>query len=157
MPILLKSLGPPAAAPAIVAGAATLSWSALADRVNRWIEVLRDLGVRDGDRIACVLGNGAAAFEVMLAGLHAGATVVPVNWHLTGAEIAHILADSGSRVLVVDPAYAPAAARALELTGGVPIARLVAGETGTPGFAAAEPRLRAAGGAEPGGQRLGSI
>jgi long-chain acyl-CoA synthetase len=154
MPALLTELAAAGGdAPAIVAEHTTLSWAALADRVDRWIAVLRGLGVRDGDRIACVLGNGAAAFEVLLAGLHAGVTVVPVNWHLTDVEIAHILADSGSRALIVEAAYAPAAGRA----AGSGMVRLVVGETGTDGFTAAEPLLRAAGGTAPAGQRLGSV
>jgi acyl-CoA synthetase (AMP-forming)/AMP-acid ligase II len=162
MPVLLTELGADraadrATAPAIVADDSTLSWVALADRVNRWIEVLRGLGVRDGDRIACVLGNGTAAFEVLLAGLHTGATVVPVNWHLTDVEIAHILADSGSRALIVEPAYAPAATRAMARAGAAVVARLVVGEVDTDGFTAAEPLLRAANGVEPAGQRLGTV
>ena len=38
-----------------------------------------------------------------LGGLVGGASVVPVNFHLTAEEVAYILEDSGTRMLFVGP------------------------------------------------------
>ncbi|MEV6304174.1 AMP-binding protein [Actinoplanes sp. NPDC051861] len=128
-----------------------VTWRELGARVNRWMDVLTRTGVRNGDVIACLLGNRRETFEVLLAGLHLGVTVVPVNWHLTAPEIAYILADSGSRVLVTEPAYASTAAAA-----GGPV-RLVLGDHALDGFTPAGPLLASADPAERAGQICGSI
>ncbi|MFD0900332.1 AMP-binding protein [Actinomadura sediminis] len=143
---------------AIAAGGGTLSWAALGDRVNRWGDLLRRRGLRPGDRLACVLGNRRETFEVLLACLHSGITVVPVNWHLTASEIAYILADSGSRAVVTEHAHIAATAGAVDsaAAGHRCTTRLVLGDWDAKGFEAAEPLLAAADGAEPGVQICGS-
>jgi long-chain acyl-CoA synthetase len=47
-----------------------------------------------------MLPNGAEWFETHVAAARLGAALVPVNWHLRGDELAWILADSDTRVLV---------------------------------------------------------
>ncbi|WP_257902755.1 cytochrome P450 [Saccharothrix obliqua] len=133
-----------------------VTWAGLGDRVNRWVDLLTRRGLGRGDRLACVLGNRRETVEVLLAALHAGITVVPVNWHLTEPEIAHVLVDSGSRALVVEPAHAAvagAAARGARDCG----VRLVLGEHDVDGFAAVEPLLADASGDEPADQVCGSV
>ncbi|HEU4424417.1 MAG TPA: AMP-binding protein, partial [Pilimelia sp.] len=133
----------------------TVTWAALDDRINRWIHLLRGSGLSAGDRVAVLSGNRHEAFEAALACLHAGFTLVPVNWHLTASEIAYILADSGSRAIIVDDERAAVAADAVAgidapvkvVTGGQPVA----------GFAALEPLLAAAAATEPGDQCSGSV
>ena len=142
-------------APALVDGTGALSWRQLDDRVNRWISVLTGLGLGSGDRLACVLGNRRETFEVLLACLHTGVTVVPVNWHLTEPEIAYILADSGSRALVTEPAFVPAAATC-RAVGGWMRELLVLGAEDLAGCRAVEPLLAAASPAEPADQRCGA-
>ena len=149
MPTLLtEHVAEHGAEPAIVDSAGRVSWTELADRVNRWIDVLTGNGLGQGDRIACVLGNRRETFEVLLACLHTGITLVPVNWHLTEPEIAYILTDSGSRGLVVEPNHAPVAARAAAGVAGCAVL-LTLGEQDIDGFAAVEPILAAADAGEP--------
>lgn len=140
---------------AIVDERGALSWRELGDRVNRWIDLLTGLRLGSGDRLGCVLGNRRETFEVLLACLHTGITVVPINWHLTEPEIGYILADSGSRGLVVQPRYAATAAGAARLAAQ-PIVKLVLGELDRDGFSAVEPLLAAACADEPAEQTCGA-
>ncbi|MDL4820271.1 AMP-binding protein [Actinomadura opuntiae] len=135
------------------AGGAALTWSRLGERVDRWSDLLAGAGLGEGDRVAAVLGNRPETFELLLACLHSGLVLVPVNWHLTAPEIRHILADSGSRALVAEPAYAATAAEAR--TEGCALA-LVLGDRDRDGFAAAEPLLAAADPAGPARRTCGS-
>jgi acyl-CoA synthetase (AMP-forming)/AMP-acid ligase II len=160
MPTLLNDhIAHDGAGTAIVDFGGAVTWSRLGERVNRWIDLLTSRGLGPGDRLACVLGNRRETFEVLLACLHTGVTVVPVNWHLTEPEIAYILADSGSRALVVEESYAPAAAgAAAHVTDTCPVLLTVGerdGDQGTAGFAAVEPLLAAASPAEPAEQTCG--
>ena len=143
-------------ATAIVDDLGGISWRGLGERVNRWIGLLAGRGLGRGDRIACVLGNRRETFEVLLACLHTGITAVPVNWHLTEPEIAYILNDSGSKALVVEPAYAPVAAAAARAADSG-TALLVLGDRDRCGFAAAEPYLAAADAREPARQCCGAL
>ncbi len=153
MPTLLNEhIATNAEGTAIVDESGPMSWRALGERVNRWVDLLTSRGLGRGDRIACVLGNRRETFEVLLACLHTGITLVPVNWHLTQREIAYILGDSHSRALVVEERYAPAAAQASDPA----LLRLVAGERNVYGFTAVEPLLAAADPGEPARQCCGA-
>lgn len=143
--------------PAVVDDVTELTWTELDHRVNRWIGLLRTSGLDTGDRVALVTGNRCATFEAVLACLHSGLTVVPVNWHFTAAEIGHLLADSGARALVADPEHAATAA---EAAGSRPEPLLLAAVTGADevaGLAPLEPRLADADAAEPLDQRCGHV
>jgi long-chain acyl-CoA synthetase len=141
---------------AIVDDRGPVSWSMLGDRVNRWIDLLVRCGLGRGDRIACVAGNRRETFEVLLACLHAGIVVVPVNWHLTEPEIAHILSDSGAKAVIAAEQHLPVVGGAVPGRPGK-MALLTLGERDIAGFAAAEPGLAAASPDEPGGQCCGAI
>lgn len=83
------------------------------DRVaNRLIAI--DLGPRR--RVAVFAENANETALAHLGGLLGGASTVPVNFHLTAAETAYILADSDSRVVFVGP---ETIARALEAVQAV--------------------------------------
>ena len=57
-------------------------------------------GVEPGDRVAMYLQNIPQVLIVVLAAWKCGAVIVPCNPMLRERELAKILADSGSRVLV---------------------------------------------------------
>src|SRR5262245_1990838 len=59
-------------------------------------------GVGDGDRVAIMLPNSAAFFEVWAAAAKLNGAVVLVNTHLKDDEVAYIVEDSGAKVLVDD-------------------------------------------------------
>jgi long-chain acyl-CoA synthetase len=82
------------------------TWRELDERVRRLARLLRDdLGLRPGDHAALLMGNRLEAVELVFAAIQAGVWLTPVNHHLTGEEVAYILADSGARVVFADPEH----------------------------------------------------
>ncbi|MDJ0385585.1 fatty acyl-CoA synthetase [Streptomyces sp. G-G2] len=60
-------------------------------------------GLRPGDRVATFAHNSDAYLIAFLACARAGLVHVPVNQNLTGEDLAHILDDSGSALVLADP------------------------------------------------------
>ncbi len=60
-------------------------------RSNQLVHGLRALGLQPGDAIAEILPNGVAPVELFLAATQAGLYLTPINFHLTGPEIAYIV------------------------------------------------------------------
>lgn len=133
-----------------------LDWTALDRAVNRWIALLRGRGLSISDRVALVSHNRVEVFEILLACLHAGWTVVPINWHLTATEMAAILRDSACHAVIVDEDHAVVVSDALAEAGGADPVRLVLGATDHASFRAADPLLDAVGDDEPERQCCGS-
>ncbi len=73
---------------------------ALLAGANQLVHGLRALGLQPGDCIATVLDNSAAMIEAFLAAHQAGWYITPINWHLTAAEIAYILADCEAAAII---------------------------------------------------------
>jgi long-chain acyl-CoA synthetase len=92
------------AKPALIADGVVRTFGELEARGRRLAHALRGHGVSAGDRIAVMLPNGIEFFEVAHAAALLRALLVPVNWHLKGAEVAWLLADSEARALVTDAA-----------------------------------------------------
>jgi long-chain acyl-CoA synthetase len=91
-------------------------WAVL---VNRFGNVLRDLGVERGDRVAIVPGNGIEVVALIMACARVGAIAVPMNYMLRASEIKHIVGDSGARVLFTDPEVFSTSIRDRALLPGV--------------------------------------
>ena len=77
-------------------------------RAARLASGLRALGVGPGDRFALVLRNEIEFLEATMAAAPLGAVPVPVNWHWTGADLEHLLHDSGARAVLVHTDLLPA-------------------------------------------------
>ncbi len=103
---LLQKMLAHANEPALIDDSGVTSWGELDTRVNRLIGVLRDHDLQPGDRFALLSGNRREVFEVLLAAAHTGTMVVPINWHFATDEVQYVVADSGSKLLIVDPTYA---------------------------------------------------
>jgi fatty-acyl-CoA synthase len=84
------------------------SWTyrELDDATSRTAGWLRGLGVAQGDRVATYGRNSDAYLLSFLGAARIGAIHVPINYALTGEELAYLVDQSGSKVLVVDPALA---------------------------------------------------
>jgi long-chain acyl-CoA synthetase len=83
--------------------------------------------------VAGLLPNGTDALALFFTSAQTGLYVVPVNWHLTAAEVAYILSDSGAGAFVAHERFAGVAAGAADAAGIDPAARFAAGQV--PGFA----------------------
>jgi acyl-CoA synthetase (AMP-forming)/AMP-acid ligase II len=83
------------------------SWATFAARTAAAAAGLRDdLGLSPGDRVAIVMRNRPEYLEAQFAIWHAGLVAVPVNARLHREEIAFILEDSDTAVVVTDPDHA---------------------------------------------------
>ncbi|AQV97427.1 fatty-acid--CoA ligase [Cupriavidus necator] len=88
-----------------------LTYAGLGARVARLAAGLRQLGVRDGDRVAMFSLNSARYIEYYMAVPWAGAVLNPVNIRWSAAEILYSFEDSGTSVLIVDDTFKTVAAR----------------------------------------------
>lgn len=89
-------------ADALVLRDETLSYDMLNNRVGKlahWLTVSR---LAAGDRIATWLPKSLTACIMPLAAARAGVIHVPINPVLKRAQVAHILADSGARMLITN-------------------------------------------------------
>lgn len=69
-------------------------------RVRRFAQALSDLGVRPSDRVAFYVSTSENSVTTYFACQLLGAVAVPMNFRLAPGEVAHILRDSGARILV---------------------------------------------------------
>jgi long-chain acyl-CoA synthetase len=97
-----------------------LRWAELDDRLNRVTNGLLACDLGPQRRVAVFAENAVETALANLGGLLAGASVVPVNFHLTADEVAYILDDAGVRVLFVDAATAERGVAAAS-QAGVPV------------------------------------
>jgi carnitine-CoA ligase len=104
-----------------------LTASGVAATAGSLAGALRTLGVGPGDRVATLLENSPEALLAWWATVLAGGVSVPINTAYKGEYLRHQLADSGSRVLVVE---APLAGRVEAIVGQLPSLEhvIVAGE-----------------------------
>lgn len=75
------------------------------DRCDRWSAALQSLGVRQGDRVACISPNTHAQLESFYAVPQLGAVLVPINYRLTPQDFAYLIQHSGSRVVCAHSDY----------------------------------------------------
>ncbi|HKT73682.1 MAG TPA: AMP-binding protein [Steroidobacteraceae bacterium] len=88
-------------------GSADYSFLALRTRSNQVANLLRDRGVRRGERVFIMLPNIVALWEVMLAAMKLGAVVSPASMLLSTAEIADRVRRGRMRHLIVDASALP--------------------------------------------------
>jgi len=92
----------------------TVSYADLAATADRYGRGLQALGLRPGDSIALLLPNGADLVAAYFGALQIGLHIVPVNWHLTAAEIAYIATDSAAKAIIADERFATVAIQAAD-------------------------------------------
>ena len=117
--------------PAVIMGGSgvRLSYAELERQSNQIAQLFRSRGLRPGDHIAVLMENRPEFFPVVWAAQRSGLFYTPVNWHLSAAEAAYIVADCGARLLVASSeleelaaaAASSAPALAGRLTVGPPV------------------------------------
>jgi long-chain acyl-CoA synthetase len=108
------------------------TWSQIAGRVARWQHGLEGECLQPGDRVALSLRNSTDWVCCDLAALGLGLVTVPLYTTDSSANVAHILADSGAKILLVDSdqrwlALADARARFPSLQRVICVSRSAAG------------------------------
>ncbi|MCZ7528786.1 MAG: long-chain fatty acid--CoA ligase [Acidimicrobiia bacterium] len=91
--------------PAVIDGGRTMSFRELEERSNQFAHVMAGLGCRPGERVAVLLGNRLEWFDVTFGLLKAGLVRTYVNPRSAPPEIAHQLADSGARTVIVSDEF----------------------------------------------------
>ncbi|MET8979672.1 acyl-CoA synthetase [Streptomyces sp. NPDC004539] len=96
----------------------TWTYEELDDAVSRGAAALLAQGVEKGDRVGAYGHNSDAYLIAFLACARAGLVHVPLNHNLTGDDLAYLVTQSGSTLVLTDPALAdrlPAGTRTLPL------------------------------------------
>ncbi|MDO9527364.1 MAG: AMP-binding protein [Gemmobacter sp.] len=88
-------------APAVSCEGRTFTYQELATRARALAGAIRQHGLVAGDRVLIQMHNRIEIPEVMLGCWAAGIVVVPVNAKLHQNEVAHILHDSGAKLVFV--------------------------------------------------------
>ena len=103
----------------------TLGWAELDRMVDRAVNLLHTLDLGLERRLAVFAENSVETVIAYVATALAGASAVPVNFHLTPDELAYILEDSASALLLVCPETAERGIQAAQAvsntTSGPPI------------------------------------
>ncbi|MGE3771794.1 MAG: AMP-binding protein, partial [Gammaproteobacteria bacterium] len=127
--------------PATACAGRRRSWREFTERVARYAQVLRGLGLGDGDRVGIVALNSDHYLETFYAVPWAGGILVPLNTRWSQPELAYALADAGVRILVVDEHFLDLG-RAL--VAGTDTRLAVLGDARGEGAAALDPLIDAA-------------
>ncbi len=90
---------------AIECGGSRWTYQEFYDRVHRLSIYLRGLSVEKGDKVAILLPNCHCFLEAYYGIAQVGAVSVPINFRLSPGEIAFILEDSESKILIADPVF----------------------------------------------------
>jgi acyl-CoA ligase (AMP-forming) (exosortase A-associated) len=87
-------------------------------RISRLASFLRAADLTDGDRVASWTGKGLLACLMPLAAARAQLVHVPINPLLKPAQVLHIMADSGSKLLITGKARAASLSETAATTEG---------------------------------------
>jgi long-chain acyl-CoA synthetase len=92
-----------------------------ADHVSRVMQLVTGmrerLGLAPGDRFAVMGANSARHIELWHAALFGGGVINPLNLRFAGPELAHVLRDSGAKVVFTDALFANTIAAVREEAG----------------------------------------
>ena len=83
-------------------GTITISFAELAHKTSQFAQLLRNLGVKAGDRVLIRLPNSLDYPIAFLGAMKMGAISVPTSTLLTAEEVAYLAKDSAAKVLVTD-------------------------------------------------------
>jgi crotonobetaine/carnitine-CoA ligase len=87
---------------ALFADGAQWTYAALRQQVRDCAQALQQLGVRQGDFVVVWLPNGPDCMRVMFALNYLGAVYVPINTSYRGGLLAHVIDNSGARLIIAD-------------------------------------------------------
>ncbi|BBX17190.1 acyl-CoA synthetase [Mycolicibacterium duvalii] len=112
----------------ILAGAGTaISFRELEERANRLAHFWRAAGLREGDTVAVLMENNEHIHAVMWAARRSGLYYTLINTHLTAAEAAYIVDNSGAAAIIGSRAMRRVCeGLGRHLAGGLPGSLLIA-------------------------------
>lgn len=95
------------------------TWSQVHERVGRLAAALRRRGVEAGGRVLLLTLNSPQVVECVFAINTLGAIAVPINARLTPAEIAYVVDDADSSILIVDAPLSPLVGAVAQITSRI--------------------------------------
>ena len=87
---------------ALVDGEKRFTYAQFGERVNRLANVLINIGIKKGDRVAVLDTNTHRLMELYYAVPQVGAILLPLNIRLTSQDICYILKDAECRIIFVN-------------------------------------------------------
>jgi len=106
-----------------------ITFDDLEARANRLAHRFRQAGLREGDTIAILMENNEHIHAVMWAARRSGLYYVPINTHLTAAEAAYIVENSGAMAIIGSAALRETLAHLSEhLSHGLPELLMIASD-----------------------------
>jgi long-chain acyl-CoA synthetase len=133
--------------PAIISTNGARTFGELNANANRLARALRARGITAGDSLSLICANRPEFAEVIGACNRTGLRITPINWHLTGPEMAYIIGDSEAKVVIGDARFADCIAAAVDEVAAPPPVLLAIGGP-IPGFESYESALAAEDGAD---------
>ena len=100
--------------PLIIDDRGEYTYAELAERVSRFANAMRRLGIHREQRILLCLHDGIDFPTAFLGAIKAGVVPVAINTQLSSNEFAFMLADSRARAVVVSASILPTMKAALE-------------------------------------------
>ncbi|KAA0102275.1 acyl-CoA synthetase [Mycolicibacterium sp. P1-18] len=103
-----------------------VTFGQLEARANQLAHLFRSAGLVEGDAVAMLMENSEHFHAVMWAARRAGLYYVPINTHLTAAEVAYIVDNSSAKAIVGSGGLRELlAGLEAELPNGLPAVRLI--------------------------------
>jgi len=87
---------------AIVSGDLRLTYKQFGQRVNRWANLMRSLGVEKGDRIAIISQNSHRMMDGFFGAPLIGAIYQPINFRLVADDFDYILNHAEAKIVIVE-------------------------------------------------------
>ena len=100
-------------------GTTELTWRQLGAEVQRAAAALAGLGVSRGDTVAMMLGNRPDFHILDIAALHLGATPFSIYTTCPPEQVAHVLTNAGSAVVITEQAFLDVVRTACEMAPNV--------------------------------------
>jgi carnitine-CoA ligase len=88
--------------PLVTAGDHTWTYAQARDAAARFAGTLAAAGIASGDRVALMCSNRIEFMQAFLGCAWLGSVVVPINVASRGSQLAHILSNSGARLLIIE-------------------------------------------------------
>ncbi len=91
---------------AVACGETRLTYAEVGARVGALTAALKSLGFKPGDRVGLLHKNCHRVLETYFAAVHAGAVLVPLNYRLTPKDLAFIIDDTHTGLMIADTEFA---------------------------------------------------
>ncbi len=119
-------------APALIHHDSVYTYGALAATVDRFGLALKEAGLTTGERVLFMLKDTPELVAGFLAAIKAGGVAIALNTRYAAADLRYAIADSGARMLFIDPDFLPVLEQAVAEGARRPSLLVVCGADANP-------------------------